>query len=764
MMIRNLLSFTVLVGGLLSSVDRAEAIEIEIFPEFQSASVYVTGDLSPETASLRYRAVGEASWMRAAPLIQTTNNTELRLSLLGLKEGTRYSVEVVDSGEVRGECKFETLRNEIPIARTVSLGPGPHVIREGGSADGWVRYVAEKPISVGPDSNAVISLLDAEYVLLENLKIRGGQQHGIRIEGCKNIRVKNCDIAGWGEAGEQDFRRRGWFFSEEGDFINRQAGISIRESDSVVVEQCFIHDPRGTANSWVFGHPAGPSAIFVSENRNTVVRYNDLVGSDRHRWNDVIGSARNRDPEGGFQRDAAVYGNFLSFGNDDAMELDGGQMNIRVWGNWIEGTFAGISTAPCIFGPSYLYDNLIVNPGGIFGLYGNSLKNSYRFKGHGTIYFSNNTVVGGAGPNSFGGDENTGGKLLVANNIFFVDDTLLTHILLEEPNISEHNLLWHTDDSYLESFRKGWSKVDESSVFIKPKFQSSRDGRYALSGNPPLNLRPKPMPGIPEVSPTVGISEEPFPHRPTTLRLSRYRVHLEPGAKRKVSVELGSDVPQTFRILKNETFNWFRVRKVDHSEAENGLANVEVWLPEEVGGQKRGVFFVKSSDGFSRPVVVSAGSEQTVPMRPKGGAIDSSEAEAAVGSEKFKCVKEERASGGLAIWLPGADSPESGKSLTFKFNVPTRGTYFLAARYKSPAPSGAHNSLYFRINDGPFKRINLSGNAGWNWSGISRTHKDKFEAFELLEGSVKVEFKGRERLLLDAVSLISSPASVYRTD
>ena len=77
----------------------------------------------------------------------------------------------------------------------------------------------------------------------------------------------------------------------------------------------------------------------------------NFVGSDEHRWNDVIESSNNSAADGGFFRDSDISGNFLAFGNDDGVELEGGGMNVRFYRNKIEGTTCGISTGACMTVP-----------------------------------------------------------------------------------------------------------------------------------------------------------------------------------------------------------------------------------------------------------------------------------------------------------------------------------------------------------------------------------------------------------------------------
>jgi hypothetical protein len=44
---------------------------------------------------------------------------------------------------------------------------------------------------------------------------------------------------------------------------------------------------------------------------------------------------------------------------DDAIETEGGGLNVRVWGNYIDHTFSGIATTVAHFGPIYVFRNVI---------------------------------------------------------------------------------------------------------------------------------------------------------------------------------------------------------------------------------------------------------------------------------------------------------------------------------------------------------------------------------------------------------------------
>ena len=76
---------------------------------------------------------------------------------------------------------------------------------------------------------------DARYVILEGLTIRGGWRYAIQVRHSHFIRIINCDLAGWGRVGRQDFTQRGQYIDERGDVINYDGAVYVDSSGQVVV-------------------------------------------------------------------------------------------------------------------------------------------------------------------------------------------------------------------------------------------------------------------------------------------------------------------------------------------------------------------------------------------------------------------------------------------------------------------------------------------------------------------------------------------------
>ena len=373
--------------------------ELRVRPTFVSCGVCWGSADSREPIEFRCRRAGSDEWTRTAEAVPFPETGDCRGSLMGLEEATDYELAVVQGGRQLASTRFRTWASEVRVARTVEIDPGtvsyPLVIADKGTPDGWVRSVTKGGAPLGGEDlrRAIVIVRNARHVLLDGIAFIGGGGSSavpLLIESSRGVRVCNCEFSGWGRTGAEEFRlleggRSGGgnrvdpdLPNRRGNFINYDAAIRIdRGNSEIVVERCYAHDPRGTANSWFYSHPHGPCAVFmVSPDHSTVIRHNDFVGSDDHRWNDAVEGAGNFKADGGFNQDADVYGNFMIFANDDCIELDGGMQNVRCFGNRFESAISGVSIQGCCASPVYVHDNLFSGMGEEHGFCNSSVKTS----------------------------------------------------------------------------------------------------------------------------------------------------------------------------------------------------------------------------------------------------------------------------------------------------------------------------------------------------------------------------------------------------
>ena len=350
------------------AIDPVKAGELRLRPTFCSVGVCFGSAAEIPGVKLEFREAG-GTWRAARTPPYFAETGDYRGSIFDLDEDTDYEVRIAGKTGT-----FRTWKSDVPVARTVVVDPAqatfPIVIDAKGSETGWIRYTLAKGTKlVNPTKESLFRVKGARYVLLDDMTLEGGPaRRVIDVEDSSFVRIRNCDISKWGRAGRQNFDDKGRYCEVKangafGPSINYDPAIAIGHgTKGAVVERCYVHDPNGTSVSWYYCHPAGPEAVILYKpDHSTVIRYNDFVGSDLHRWNDAVEGSGNFHEDGGFNRDADIYGNFMFCANDDCIELDGGQQNVRSFRNRYECALCGVSIQGCMVSPVYLKDDLFVN-------------------------------------------------------------------------------------------------------------------------------------------------------------------------------------------------------------------------------------------------------------------------------------------------------------------------------------------------------------------------------------------------------------------
>jgi hypothetical protein len=296
---------------------------------------------------------------------------------------------------------FRTWDETFPVAENVVVcgGNEPLVIDRSGSPDGYVLYThaptAAKATIDAANEHAQCVEIRASYVIIRGLTLKNAREQGIRIfEGCHDIIVEGCDISGWGRISDD-----GW-----GRNLDSAVYSRARDLTRVIVQRNTMHHPRGDSNTWKEYrprpgkrepyHPEGPQAVYFSNSEgNHVIRYNTVFSDDDHQYNDIFGAASNFSLRGFPNRDSDIYGNLLSHCWDDAIESEGANCNVRIWGNYSTDCFVSVACASTSIGPLYVWRNVSdvmrVAPGDWSGGF---LKTSNKMGG-GRIFVFHNTIL-----------------------------------------------------------------------------------------------------------------------------------------------------------------------------------------------------------------------------------------------------------------------------------------------------------------------------------------------------------------------------------
>lgn len=742
-----------------------------VVPTFHSASYYVSMPEADGKLRVSFRELPTGKWQEAYPPIRDEEDGNYRGSIVNLKENTDYVLRVFDEKKLYFNKHFRTWKEKVQIGKTIVLTK-ENFAREladikSGKPYAWVKYVSAPGVVITNDGKAPLLSLDRKkYIIFEGLTLRGGNWHSATVTNCNGIRFINCEFSGWGRKGVQRLDLDGTYFPEGKNYpsINLDGAIELNGSRNVVIERCFFHDPRSRANSWQFSHPAGPEAVVISNCEGTVIRYNDMIGSDEHRWNDAVESRGNFIPTGGFGRDADIYGNFMIFSSDDCIELDGGQQNVRCFGNRFEGALCGVSIQGCMKGPSYVFDNITSNMGDEYDMFGQGLKTNTRLSGkYAKSFIFNNTFAGDGGgltPLKYL-------PLEVYNNVFTGTHPLSTD---KHPWVNDNNLV----------SKKGAGHGKNTIVSRDPGFADPSVDNFAPGKNSLLLKNARKLDNFADgkVLGAVrsGSSADVLPKRPLPVVTSANTLRFADGEYIRtftLKADKGVEFQSSFTIAKPDVFNWFEVTPAKGTVRSGEEITFTVKLKKERMPERenwRGAFAIRFADGLSRPVALYAkGKKRDIAelVRKHNVFFKEIDLEKPSRGKQYPIIKDADASNGTAVMFmaPGFDvlpAPfPAGKDIAeYDFTVPEDGWYFVVFRSKALEPVGIHDSLYTAIDSNKMSQYNLSSHTKtyWNWSvptGLSHKTKpaSRIGAYHLKKGKHTLKVAPRESVMLDSVAI-----------
>ena len=735
-----------------------------VVPSFNSASYYVS---MPKTDKLQvtFRELPGGKWQDAYQPIRDEEDGNYRGSIVNLKEARDYILRVCDGEKTVFEKKFRTASSIVPVGRTVLLNKNnfngylKKIIS--GTPEAWVRYIAEPGFVLTNDGKSALIEVDrAKYVIFEGLTLKGGDRRAVAVTNSSNIRFINCNVSGWGRKGVQRFDYDGKYFIGDSP-INFDGAFDLSSSRNVVIERCFVHDPRGRANSWQFSHPAGPEAVVVYNCTGTVIRYNDFVGSDEHRWNDAVEGGGNFDTNGGLNRDADVNGNFMIFTSDDCIELDGGQQNVRCYGNRFEGGFCGVSIQGCMKGPSYVFDNLLVNMNDEYNLNGLTLKtNSGKSGKYAKSFIFHNTFAG------------TGGGTVTLSHLPI---EFYNNIFTDENSLYLGKYPWTNDNNLLSSAEKTHGKntvVSKNAGFTAPEL-----GNYSPAANSPALNKAKKLNNFSRGT-TIGAMQsdscaEQLPRRPIPAKTDVTTLNFGRGELSKHFTLIARDdaaFRKGFTIAKTEAADWFEVTPASGILHTGQTITFEVKLKKERLSEReiwKGAFLIRFEDGLSRPIAVYAKSEPiniADNIKKYGAAVTFIEAENPVSGAPHTVISDANAGHGKALDFRAVNynsypaAPTDPKRINvYEFTVPKDGIYTIALRIRADEPFGMHDSLYASIDSEKLTRFDLGDHIQkeWHWcvpSGLSK-NRSTFGAFRLKAGKHTLRIAPREQMFIDTIAV-----------
>jgi hypothetical protein len=644
--------------------------QLKAEPTFTSCSIYFPSK-TPGECTVSFRKVQEKIWHQAFTPVYDSINKEFRVSIVRLEENTQYEIrlEMLSKNlqKITKNAKFTTWSSDPKIGKALKISsfvtPASNAIELTGlkgKPDAWIKIGGDIVIDAQDVRNYAIRIEDCQYLIIEGVTIKGGHLHGILVNPTSSdIRIINCDISNWGRKPKTQ-KKNGEFLDIDGKNINNDGGITIDRAKNIVVERCYVHDPNGLSNAWrgiiqigeftgeKFSntHPQGPNAVYIRQSAGgTVLRFNDFIGSQTHRYNDAVETSENGDINGGFNKDADIYGNIMAFGQDDGIELDGGQCNVRMFNNRIEQTLCGFSTAPNKKGPSYIFNNLVWNLGDFYGITGAGVKNGGGIEySLGKQFLFNNTIIsdgygcmqgvgfGCGGPNCKREIFNA----LTRNNIFMITvppDTISPKILSagsNRPRTSTkksssigdlYKLVTNSFDNDMianNSFPDGKGTIiaaessEMNGIFGIPSFTNEKNGIFTLDPSDKGIDRGIVVPNFCETytgkAPDIGAIElggsSLIPIRPISISADKYYLKIENGKPETITLNAGQiGGKHTFTVKKNEDMDWLTIEPVSGEVTNNSFTSIQL-KAQKTNYMQKGMIFIRLDNGFSVPVSV----------------------------------------------------------------------------------------------------------------------------------------------------------------
>lgn len=613
--------------------------ELFVDTTFENISYYIDYELGvAKKCTVAYRKVGDTEWKKTLSPMNDEKTGQFRGSIVKVKENTEYEIKAIlydESNRTISEktAISKTKSTNVPVSKTIKLseiydGEGPLELQNiCGTENGWIKIDCEGQM-ISTDTNTIeaVYISECHYLIFENAVVVGGEKYGINVTNeSSNIHVRNCDISGWGP-GDGFYDEIQGVYYIDGYIPNYLAGIKLYNNvENILIEKCYIHDANARTNPWtrpdgIQTHPCGTSGIYAGAKGGIVIRYNDIIGSDKHRFNDCIeGSSNFGLIMGGVGPNSDIYGNMFIYTQDDVLEADGNQMNLRIYENRGEQTLCGFSTASTTMGPAYIFNNLITNLGteqnqmtGAAMKNGGSGPDGYI----GKIYIFNNTFdTGVRGVTGQGGEWHA----MMKNNII---------VSRENKNAIENAYAKSNDDNFdydyniLNGSLSMGTKTDgnENSIWGVPKYKNMdtydfnlADGsigidsgiwidgisdHYVIDGKADIGAYEK------------GNSLNFLPYRPIHVWADTYRLNIKNGEEATVTFHIG-DVPigQKYTIVKNKDYTWLEIVSPTAGEM-NPNTEITVKIKADMTGYEyadgNGMLLLRTEEGYSVPITVYA--------------------------------------------------------------------------------------------------------------------------------------------------------------
>ena len=356
--------------------------------------------------------------MSSSPIIGTTRTRTDQIPSIG------NSFYVSPNGDATGcvdGATFASIQSAVDCAQPgdtvyVKSGtyPGGIIVSNSGTANNYItvtNYQSDEAVidandesisCAGAWSMACAFHITGSYVRLSGFDITGGWNlygdngYGIIVGPEKGTSAQQPhDVI----VEDNIIRDPKTFTSSPGRFIAVRIGGKssgfYTEVENITVQSntMYMVEPGGGAK----GQTTGASIVLTWPNGGHVIRNNNINfrGTTTVHGTDCIVTVPNF-PDNTEDllrstKDTDMYNNWCEGATDDGISLDGSGTNVRVWNNTILRSMVGLSVAPIVIGPTYIFRNVFTEPENHWANACSWIKGGEGSTGN--VYFYHNTVV-----------------------------------------------------------------------------------------------------------------------------------------------------------------------------------------------------------------------------------------------------------------------------------------------------------------------------------------------------------------------------------
>jgi hypothetical protein len=384
-----------------------------------------------------------------------TDTITTRRDSVPLGTGTAYYVATTgsDTNDGTEDYPFQTIQkaaDTVQAGDTVYIKAGTYyekvTITASGTANDYITFLPygdgdvvidgqstqEYGIAIGVSGIVGIgsgTQQGGHYVRVSGLEIIDSKYAGINVGG-DNVYIDNCEITNFNQADDQNADHR-----TSGITVNNWGASNMNIIDNTIVRN--IGTPGVNAPMGI--HIRNEHA---DEGGGHIIADNLITCSNRQ-IKDGIGGLPNFTYTGSLYRDSDISDNYIEGVYDDAIESEGGNINVRIWGNTLEDPYrVGLGIGSTIIGPVYIFRNIIT------GFQDVAIKMGHESSG--TTYLYHNTVYttySANGPSDSAGYDGIG-NVISRNNIYqvgrYVVETIGTDL---GGNSYDYDNMYTTDGS-----------------------------------------------------------------------------------------------------------------------------------------------------------------------------------------------------------------------------------------------------------------------------------------------------------------------------